>query len=201
VSAYLGLSYVWPISFIAIVIALIAGFSEIRRARDRRSSEFAYTARGQFVDICASAIEHARVAIELCESEAESKSPGSAFALLGEQLTRMNADIAASAISINGLERVADIGLLVSLRQAGAVLRDLRLKPMMHMTIADAVDILAQATSQLDENLEIVRGCHPAHRPSEWEQAMSRRNDKLGAPSPVWAIMPQLCSPPAIALA
>jgi hypothetical protein len=82
------------------VTALIAGFSEVRRLRNQQSSKLAYEARGKFVDSCSSTIEVARVAIERCKIAAESDSPGSAFALLGEQLTRMNADIAAAALAI-----------------------------------------------------------------------------------------------------
>ena len=82
--------YTWLVGVIAVTIAIIAAFAEIRRARNERerSSRLAYEARDEFVDACAAAIEVARVSIDHCKTLAESKPVGSAFAFLSEQLTR-----------------------------------------------------------------------------------------------------------------
>jgi hypothetical protein len=178
--------YIWLVGFIAIVIAVLAGLADIRR-RNQRSSRLAYEARGEFVDTCASAIESARIAIDRCKRVAESKPAGSAFAFLGEQLARMNADIAAAAISIERLRKAAaaDVELDMALSGVVQILHDVRLQPMRHTTMAEAASILEQAINQLDENREIVRECHPARNPSERDQTMTPRNDSW-APTSVW---------------
>jgi hypothetical protein len=156
--------YAWLIVLIAIGIGLIACFSEIKRARDRRSSKLHTEARDQFLDTCEAAVESARAAIDRCKGVAAGMPPGSAFAFLGDQLTRLNAEVATAAASIEGLRRAvpAHAELGAALSNVVSALRDLQWQPMQHSTLAGVAGILQQATDSLDENLEVVRALRAA---------------------------------------